>query len=72
MSGRLLVTGGSYGLARIVVAGHGLDPDRLRAGSLAASGLERPANCALDSSRAQSLLRSRIRSVRGPLCTAAP
>ncbi len=51
-------------LARIVAAAHGLDPGRIRAGSLAASGLERPAACVLDSSRARALLAAAPSSVR--------
>jgi dTDP-4-dehydrorhamnose reductase len=50
-----------YELARLVVAAHGGDPDRLRAGT---STGDRPRNCALDSSRARALLRTRLRGVR--------
>ena len=59
-----------YELARLIVAARGGDPDHVRAGSLAASGLERPADCRLDSSRAQSLLGTRLRGVREVLLSA--
>jgi dTDP-4-dehydrorhamnose reductase len=51
-----------YDLACLVVAAHGGDPDALRAGESRGSG--RPLNCALDSSRARALLRTRLRGVR--------
>ena len=41
-----------YELARTIAAAHGLPRERLRRGRLAGSGLERPARCVLDSSRA--------------------
>ena len=52
-----------YELARLIAAAHGLPPERLRRGRLVGSGLERPANCVLDSSRARALLRTPIRGV---------
>jgi dTDP-4-dehydrorhamnose reductase len=51
-----------YDFARLVVAAHGGDPERLRSGE--SGGVGRPRNCALDSSRAQALLRTRLRGVR--------
>jgi dTDP-4-dehydrorhamnose reductase len=51
-----------YEFARLIVAAHGGDPDRLRSGE--SGGVGRPRNCALDSSRAQALLRTRLRGVR--------
>jgi dTDP-4-dehydrorhamnose reductase len=53
--------------ARLVAAAHGLDPGRLRGGESAASGLRRPRNCALDSSRARALLATRLRGARDAL-----
>jgi dTDP-4-dehydrorhamnose reductase len=47
--------------ARLVVARHGRDPDALRGG---VGGPERPKHIALDSSRAQALLRVRLRGAR--------
>ena len=47
-----------YELACEIAAAHGLPADRLRAGRLAGSGLNRAANCVLDSSRAMALIRS--------------
>jgi dTDP-4-dehydrorhamnose reductase len=65
VSGALHVAGADdvsrYELARLVVAAHGGEPDRLRAGT---STGDRPRNCALDSSRARTLLRTRLRGVR--------
>jgi dTDP-4-dehydrorhamnose reductase len=61
-------------LARTIAAAHGLPPERLRGGRLAGSGLERPARCVLDSSRAYGLLRTPIRGVSelGPLAAGQP
>jgi dTDP-4-dehydrorhamnose reductase len=53
-----------YELAVLLAQAHGLSGERIRRGRLAASGLERPANCALDSSRARALLTTRLRGVR--------
>jgi dTDP-4-dehydrorhamnose reductase len=53
-----------YEFACAVVTAHGGAPNRLRAGLSAASGARRPRNCALDSSRAHSLIRTRLRGVR--------
>jgi dTDP-4-dehydrorhamnose reductase len=50
--------------ARLVVLARGGDPDRLRSGSFRDLGLERPAHCALDSSRARELLGTPLRGVR--------
>jgi dTDP-4-dehydrorhamnose reductase len=63
-----------FELARTIAAAHGLPPERLRRGSLASSGLERPAYCVLDSSRAHALLRTPIRGVSelGPLAAGQP
>jgi dTDP-4-dehydrorhamnose reductase len=47
-----------YELACMIAAAHGVPTGRLRRGSLAESGLERAANCVLDSSRARALLSS--------------
>jgi dTDP-4-dehydrorhamnose reductase len=43
-------------LAREIAAAHGLPATRLRRGSLTESGMERAANCVLDSSRAAELI----------------
>lgn len=65
LSGPLHVAGADpvdrYEFACLVVAAAGLDPSVLRAGD---SGPDRPADCALDSSRAQSLLTTRLRGTR--------
>jgi dTDP-4-dehydrorhamnose reductase len=53
-----------YDFARMVAAAHGRSPDRIRSALSAESGVRRPRNCALDSSRAQSLLRTQLRGVR--------
>jgi dTDP-4-dehydrorhamnose reductase len=53
-----------YELARLFAEVHGGSPERIAGGPIAASGLARPANCALDSSRARALLRTRLRGVR--------
>ena len=45
---------------------------RVARGTIAASGLVRPANCALDSSRARGLLRTRLRGVREWAAAASP
>jgi dTDP-4-dehydrorhamnose reductase len=52
-----------YTFARLVAAAAGLPTRRLRAGSIGDSGLVRPANCALDCSRAAGLLATRMRGV---------
>lgn len=65
--GRLHVAGpevvSRYDFACAVATSRGRDPRRLRAGSSAASGLRRPRNCALDSTRARNLLATRLRGV---------
>ncbi len=63
-----------YELARTIAAAHGLPRERLRRGRLAGSGLERPARCVLDSSRARALLRTPIRGVSelGPVTAGEP
>jgi dTDP-4-dehydrorhamnose reductase len=63
-----------FELARTIAAAHGLSPDRLRRGRLDGSGLEQPAYCVLDSSRAHALLRTPIRGVSelGPLAAGQP
>jgi dTDP-4-dehydrorhamnose reductase len=48
----------------LLAAFHGRDPAQLAPGTLAGSGLQRPANCALDIRRAQGMLRTPLRSVR--------
>ena len=53
-----------YELARLVASAHGVSPERLRRGRVADSGLERAADCALDSSRARRLLASPLRGPR--------
>lgn len=52
-----------YEFAVLIARANGLAAGRIRRGSLAASGLTRPANCALDSSRARALLRTGLRGV---------
>jgi dTDP-4-dehydrorhamnose reductase len=52
-----------YELACLIAAAHGLPSGRLRRGRLASSGMQRPAACVLDSSRARALLRTPIRGV---------
>jgi dTDP-4-dehydrorhamnose reductase len=68
ISGPLHVAGADvvsrYEFARAVVAAHGGAPEQLRAALSTASATRRPRNCALDSSRAQRLLRTRLRGVR--------
>jgi dTDP-4-dehydrorhamnose reductase len=61
-------------LAQAIAAAHGLPAELLRRGRLAGSGLERPAYCVLDSSRAHALLRTPIRGVSelGPLAAGQP
>jgi dTDP-4-dehydrorhamnose reductase len=63
-----------FELAQTIAAAHGLPPELLRRGRLAGSGLERPAYCVLDSSRAHALLRTPIRGVSelGPLAAGQP
>jgi dTDP-4-dehydrorhamnose reductase len=68
MSGRLHVAGADvvsrYEFARRVAAAHGHEPDRLRSALSIASGLRRPRNCAMDSSKAQAMIRTRLRGIR--------
>jgi dTDP-4-dehydrorhamnose reductase len=52
-----------YEFACLIAAANGVPSGRIRRSSLAAAGLPRPANCALDSSRARALLRTRLRGV---------
>jgi dTDP-4-dehydrorhamnose reductase len=52
-----------YEFARLLAQGHGLSDERIPRARLADSGLVRPANCALDSSRARALLRTPPRGV---------
>jgi dTDP-4-dehydrorhamnose reductase len=67
-TGRLHVAGtdivSRYTFARLVAAARGHDPDRVRGGSSAASATRRPRNCALDSGKAQAMLRTRIRGIQ--------
>lgn len=68
LSGRMHIAGADvvsrYEFARLVAAAYGRDPQRVRGAKSAASGLRRPRNCALDSSRSQALLETRLRGVR--------
>lgn len=50
--------------ARLVVTARGGDPDGVEAASFRDLGLERPADCRLDCSRARELLNTRLRGVR--------
>jgi dTDP-4-dehydrorhamnose reductase len=52
-----------YEFALLVAEAHGLPGERILSSRLAGSGLRRPANCALDSSRARALLRTPLRGV---------
>jgi dTDP-4-dehydrorhamnose reductase len=52
-----------YEFAFLLAQAHGLPGERILRGRLAGSSLVRPANCALDSSRARALLRTRLRGV---------
>jgi dTDP-4-dehydrorhamnose reductase len=52
-----------YEFARLLAQAHGLSGERIPRARLAGSGLVRPANCVLDSSRARGLLRTRLRGV---------
>jgi dTDP-4-dehydrorhamnose reductase len=52
-----------YEFACLVASAHGCSTERLRAGLSAESGVRRPRNCALDCSRARSLLQTRLRGV---------
>ena len=52
-----------YEFARLLAQAHGLSGERIPRARLAGSGLVRPANCVLDSSRARTLLRTRLRGV---------
>ncbi|HEX6755400.1 MAG TPA: SDR family oxidoreductase [Mycobacteriales bacterium] len=61
-----------YEFAELVVRAAGLPADRLRGGSSAGSGLVRPLNCALDSSRAAALVTTPPRGVREVLGVAQP
>ena len=67
-AGRLHIAGADvvsrYEFAQLVALAHGQDPTRLRAAVSATSNVRRPRNCALDSSLAQQLLRTRLRGVR--------
>jgi dTDP-4-dehydrorhamnose reductase len=49
-----------YELARLLAP----DPERVRASSIAESGLVRPRNCVLSSARARAVLRTRLRGAR--------
>jgi dTDP-4-dehydrorhamnose reductase len=67
-AGRLNIAGADivsrYEFAQRVAAAHGQDPAQLRAATSATSDIRRPRNCALDSSRAQQFLRTKLRGVR--------
>jgi dTDP-4-dehydrorhamnose reductase len=60
-----------YDFACLVAAAFGRSAERLRAGLSAVSALRRPRNCALDCSRAHSLLRWRLRGVREVLSSSS-
>jgi len=68
LSGPLHVAGADvisrYDFACAVAAAHGRPVEQIRGALSATSGMRRPRNCALDSSRARSLLRTRLRGVR--------
>jgi dTDP-4-dehydrorhamnose reductase len=68
VSGPLHVAGADgvsrHEFARLVVAARGGDPERVEPASFREMGLERPADCRLDSSRAAELLPVRLRGVR--------
>lgn len=51
-------------LACMIAAAHGLSTELLRGGTIAESGLERAANCVLDSGRARALLDTALPGVR--------
>jgi dTDP-4-dehydrorhamnose reductase len=52
-----------YEFARLVVASRGGDPETLESASFRDLGLDRPADCRLDCTRAASLLKTRLRGV---------
>lgn len=68
VSGPLHVAGADhvsrYEFACLVVAARGGDPDRLEPASFRDLGMDRPADCRLDSGLAASLLGTRLRGVR--------
>ncbi len=56
-----------YELGRLIAQAWGVDPAGLVAGLSSESPVRRPRNCTLDSSRAQALLRTRLRGIRAVL-----
>jgi dTDP-4-dehydrorhamnose reductase len=52
-----------YEFAFLLAQAHGLSGERILRRRLAGADLVRPANCALDSSRARAVLRTRLRGV---------
>jgi dTDP-4-dehydrorhamnose reductase len=74
-AGRLHIAGADvvsrYEFAQLVASAHGQDPARLRAATSVTSSVGRPRNCALDSSLARRLLRTRLRGVREVLSQTA-
>lgn len=56
-----------YALGRLLAQAWGVDPAGITPGLSNASGLRRPRNCTLDCTRAQGLLRTRLRGVRAVL-----
>jgi dTDP-4-dehydrorhamnose reductase len=52
-----------HGFGRLLAAAHGRDPDLLRPGLNAESGLSRPRNCTLDITLARKMLRTPLRGV---------
>jgi dTDP-4-dehydrorhamnose reductase len=57
--------------ARSIAAAHGGDPALLRSARSAEQPTRRPRDCVLDCSRAQGLLRTRLRGIREALATTA-
>jgi len=53
-----------YAIGQLMAQAFGLDPAGIAAGLSAESPVPRPRNCVLDSSRAQSMLRTRLRGLR--------
>jgi dTDP-4-dehydrorhamnose reductase len=61
-----------YELGVLIARREGLDPTRIAAGSIAASGLRLPTDVRLDTTRAVSLLRTRLRGVHEFLAEPRP
>ena len=75
VSGPLHVAGADdvsrYDFARLVVGARGGDPESVHGATIASTGMTRPADCRLDSSRCAELLGWRPRGVREVLGGAA-